>query len=215
MAPNIPEHDAPQGEKDEPLFITLLAKGHSVRAAARRANIPRNTAARKARRPAFKAKVDQLRDELVRQALGRLVGSQNKTAGTLAELLKASSEKVRLGAARAILDTGMKLKEQVGIVEKLAALQRERDEVRREHAAAQEARPDAGRGAPGADGAGQLDAGSNPAGSGELAGPGGHAPGPVPGESAPLGFFAVPAVLQPPGGEESNGGRLGAEDGVA
>jgi hypothetical protein len=215
MAPKDANADRSDGKRDEPLFLLLLARGYSVRAAARRANIPRNTAQRKASKPAFRKKVDALRDELVRRALGRMVGAQGKAAGTLKELLSAESEKTRLGAAKAILDTTLKLRDQVGVVERLNALQKELDEVRRANPAAQGARPDGKATPTGGAAEKQPDHGGDPAGTRGDHGAGGHAPGPVAEGTAEPGFFENPTLLQPPKREEFDRGRAGHQGGLA
>src|SRR5262245_49781759 len=57
--------------------------------------------------PGFKRRVDGLRAEMTRQALGRLVDSMTSTADTLGCLSReAKSESVRLYAARSVLELG-------------------------------------------------------------------------------------------------------------
>jgi hypothetical protein len=127
---NDPTSDnTPPGQKNEPLFLLLLARGHSIRSAARRANIPEKTAQRKARRPEFHKQVDAVREELIRCALGQLVASQRRAEQTLRELLGATSEPIRLGAAKAVLDSTMKLREQVVLAEQLAETDRKIEEL--------------------------------------------------------------------------------------
>jgi hypothetical protein len=46
-----------------------------------------------------------------------------RAAGTLAKLLDAEKESVRLGAARALLELGVKLRESVELEQRLAALE--------------------------------------------------------------------------------------------
>jgi hypothetical protein len=52
----------------------------------------------------FRARVDEARAELVRQAVGRLAEVGALAGETLAELVKDAPPAVRLGAARAILE---------------------------------------------------------------------------------------------------------------
>jgi hypothetical protein len=58
------------------------------------------------------------------RALGRLVDSMTSAADTLGFLCrKGKSEQVRLGAARALLELGVKLRETVEFEERIAALE--------------------------------------------------------------------------------------------
>lgn len=73
--------------------------------------------------PAFNRRIQQLRAEMTSRALGRMVDGMAFAASTLRALLKAKSETVRLGAARAVLELGVKLRDSVEIEARIAALE--------------------------------------------------------------------------------------------
>ena len=120
---------------DEALLLAL-AGGQSVREAARTAGVSERTAFRRAADPDFRQAVGRARGELLVRAVGRLADAATAAADTLAALLAAEAENVRLGAARAILDGALRGVEFVDLTERVAAL---------EEAAAASERPGRGR----------------------------------------------------------------------
>jgi hypothetical protein len=74
--------------------------------------------------PAFPRRVSELRAEMTARAVGRLADGMASAADTLGYLCrKARSETVRLGAARALLELGNKLRESVELEDRLTALE--------------------------------------------------------------------------------------------
>ena len=59
----------------------------------------------------------------MQRALARLADGMTEAADVLRQLLAAESEAVRLGAARSLLELGVKLREPVELEERLAALE--------------------------------------------------------------------------------------------
>ncbi len=108
---------------DEALALAL-ATGHTLRAAAEATGIGERTATRRAADPAFRRRVGELRSEMVTRALGKMADGMGDAAGKLRELLTAESESVRLGAARALLELGTKLRESVELADKIDELER-------------------------------------------------------------------------------------------
>jgi AcrR family transcriptional regulator len=101
-----------------------LAAGATVQAAARRAGVSERTAYRRLADPDFCGQVNQARAELVRQATGQLVAAATDAAATLQELLCANQPpRIRLGAARAILELGVRLREEGELEERLRRLE--------------------------------------------------------------------------------------------
>ena len=81
--------------------------------------------------PAFGRRVAELRAEMTARALGRLADGMAGAAETLGYLSrKGKSETVRLGAARAILELGNKLREAVELESRIAALETGQRRVR-------------------------------------------------------------------------------------
>src|SRR5581483_6411304 len=62
------------------------------------------TAHRRLKDPAFTKRVDQIRGDLIQRTVARLPAHGTIAADTLGKLIQSKDERVRLGAARAILD---------------------------------------------------------------------------------------------------------------
>jgi hypothetical protein len=107
---------------DEALALAL-ATGQTLRAAADTTGIGERTATRRMADPAFRRRVADLRADMVRRSLGRLADGMSHAADTLRALLAVESESVRLGAARTLLELGVKLRESVELEARLADLE--------------------------------------------------------------------------------------------
>ncbi len=107
---------------DEALALAV-ASGQTLRDAAAAANLGERTAARRWADPDFRRRVNVLRGEMVQRSLGRMADGMTEAAGVLRALLAAESESVRLGAARSLLEYGVRLREAVDIEDRLRALE--------------------------------------------------------------------------------------------
>jgi hypothetical protein len=107
---------------DDALALALAA-GRTAREAAAACGLSERTAYRRLADPAFRRRADALRADLVDRALGRLADGMADAADTLRLLLGARSESVRLGAARALLEVGAKLRESVDLEQRLRAVE--------------------------------------------------------------------------------------------
>jgi hypothetical protein len=107
---------------DEALAVAI-ASGRTLRDAAAGAGVSERTARRRHEDTAFRARVVELRGAMLQQSLGRMAGGMAEAADVLRGLLKADSESVRLGACRAMLELGVKLRETVDHAERLQALE--------------------------------------------------------------------------------------------
>ncbi len=115
---------AGRNKKADAGLVLALACGASAENAAQKAGVSVRTVYRRLAEPAFRAEVDGVRAEMVRRTAGMLTAAgvaSLKTFTTLQE--SAVSESVRLGAARAIIELGCKLRESVELTERLAALE--------------------------------------------------------------------------------------------
>jgi hypothetical protein len=109
---------------DDQLLIAL-ACGVTVDNAARQAGISPATAYRRLAEPSFRQRLQALRGDMVSRTAGTLTAAATEAVRTLLELLKSStSDAVRLGAARAVLEIGMKVREVANLEERLAALEK-------------------------------------------------------------------------------------------
>ena len=79
--------------------------------------------------PTFLADLDAARRSLVDSAIGRLSSKASDAVDTLHRLLNARSENVRLGAARAILDTIRQHRESIEIEQRLRELEAMASEI--------------------------------------------------------------------------------------
>jgi hypothetical protein len=124
VAENGKELEPPTGKKkgDEALLVAL-ASGQSVPRAAQKAGVSQRTAYRRLRDPAFKARVTKARADMVERALGHLAAGTTEAAVALRQLLRHADAKVRLGAAKAILDSEMKLRAEVDLARRIEALE--------------------------------------------------------------------------------------------
>jgi hypothetical protein len=109
---------------DEALALAV-ASGQTLREAAAAAQIAERTAARRWADPTFKQRVGELRAEMIGRALGRMADGMSEAAAKLRELLNANGEAVRLGAARALLELSLKLRESVELEQRLSALEKQ------------------------------------------------------------------------------------------
>jgi hypothetical protein len=111
---------SPNGDEH---LAALVAAGQTLTDAAASAGVSRRTATRRAADPAFRALVQRLRGDMVAQALGRMASHMAQAADTLHALLAAESDSVKLGAARSLLELGVKLRDSVELEQRLADLE--------------------------------------------------------------------------------------------
>ena len=105
-------------------LLLALACGASVEATARQAGVSESTAYRRLADAAFRKELQDLRGDMVRRTAGALTAAASEAVRTLLELMRAQSKgNVRLGAARSVLEIGMKVREVAELEERLAALE--------------------------------------------------------------------------------------------
>ena len=101
-----------QKKRAEERLLTALACGATVEAAARQCGVSESTAYRRLQDPAFQGRLHELRADLVQRSTSMLTAAGLESIKTLLELQKpAVAANVRLGAARAVLELGLKLRE--------------------------------------------------------------------------------------------------------
>ncbi len=110
---------------DEALLLAL-ACGATVENAARSAGVSLRTVYRRLAEPAFRTRLQGARSEMVQRATGMLTAAALEAVKTLLVLQQASvPAAVRLGAARAVLEIGAKLREVADLEARLAALEQQ------------------------------------------------------------------------------------------
>jgi transposase-like protein len=115
-------HGQKLGRKKEAAIVALLAHDTIPKAAASigvHAQSLKNWLKDEGFRRAFK----QARRAVLDDALGHLHAVSREAVDTLRKLLKAKGESVRLGACRAILELGVKLRESIELEERIEALE--------------------------------------------------------------------------------------------
>lgn len=109
--------------KQEAVALALAAGCPIVEAARKAGAGERTVKTWRNTNPAFDRRVTELRGEMTSRALGRLADGMAAAAQTLRRLLNAESETVRLSAARAVLEFGVRLRETVELEDRIAALE--------------------------------------------------------------------------------------------
>jgi hypothetical protein len=96
---------APNGrKKGDDTLILALASGATAAGAAEVAKLSVRTVYRRLQDPEFRRRVDAEREALITRTVGRLSALGVLASETLERLLGATSDNVRLGAARAVLE---------------------------------------------------------------------------------------------------------------
>jgi hypothetical protein len=111
-------------KKGRPAAVLALAAGESVASAARKAGVTERTVHRWLEADPFRREVAQARADMFGRALGSLAEGAASGALMLRQLcLKAKSESVKLGAARALLELGPRMRDSVEMEERVRALE--------------------------------------------------------------------------------------------
>ncbi len=105
------------------ILAVALAAGRTVREASDRAAVSERTVYRRLKESAFQKRVVELRSDMVGRSVGLLVEAGSAAVQTLKELLNSQSDSVRLGAARSILELGVKLRESTELAAPVAELE--------------------------------------------------------------------------------------------
>src|SRR5262249_28802731 len=100
------------------------ACGATVENAARKSGICERTVYRRLAEPAFRAQIAKLRTEMMQRAAAMLTAAAMEAVKTLMALQAPGiSPAVRLGAARAVVELGTKVRESVELEQRIAALE--------------------------------------------------------------------------------------------
>jgi hypothetical protein len=113
-------------KKADDALLLALACGATVETAARQCRLCARTVYRRLADPDFQRRLRSLRADMVQRTAGALTAAASEAVRTLLELQKpAWPAAVRLGAARTVLDSGIKLREVADLEERLAALEQQ------------------------------------------------------------------------------------------
>jgi hypothetical protein len=110
-------------QADEMLLIAL-ACGATLEAAAQKAGVSKATVQRRLQDPEFQKRLQEVRSDMVKRAAGTLTAASAEAIKTLLSLQQTTvPPAVRLGAARSILEIGIKMREVADLEERVAALE--------------------------------------------------------------------------------------------
>jgi hypothetical protein len=113
-----------QRKKNEDKLLIALACGATVETASKQCQISDRTIYRRLQDPEFQDRLESIRTEMVQRAAAMLTAAASEAVRTLLSLQKESvSAAVRLGAARAILEIGLKMREVVELEARIALLE--------------------------------------------------------------------------------------------
>jgi hypothetical protein len=105
-------------------LLMALACGATAENAARQVGVSESTVFRRLTDADFVRQLRAMRADMVQRTAGTLTAAGAEAVRALLELLKgARAEAVRLGAARSVLEIGMKAREFAELDERLAALE--------------------------------------------------------------------------------------------
>jgi hypothetical protein len=107
----------------EALLALALARGRSVREAAREAGISERTAHRRLGSADFRRQIYEARSALLDATAGALADAAGRAAATLIKLLAAEHETVRLAAAKSILEHALNMRSAIELADRLTALE--------------------------------------------------------------------------------------------
>jgi hypothetical protein len=115
---------SPQRKKNEDPLLLALACGATVESAARQCGLSDRTVYRRLQDPGFKHRLDKARADMVQRSSGMLTAAAGEAVRTLLALQRdPMPAAVRLGAARAILEIGMKIRPVVEFEQRLTELE--------------------------------------------------------------------------------------------
>ena len=111
-------------------LLMALACGATLENAARQCGLSDSTTRRRLQEPAFRQQLQELRADMLQRAAGVLTAAATEAVKTLVILQNpVTPAAVRLGAARAVLELGVKLREAADLEQRLASLEQQMAET--------------------------------------------------------------------------------------
>jgi hypothetical protein len=121
----------PKHGKDA-ILVLHLAAGVSVEGAAKIAGMAASTAYRRLANPAFRQRVEKARADFWDRAAGVMSKAAAEAAIVLRKLLRSEDGRLKLQAARTLLEQGVRVKDLIDFEQRLATLERAAAEQRTE-----------------------------------------------------------------------------------
>lgn len=116
MSPN-------QRHRRDDMLVLALARGETLATAAQLAGVSERTVNRRLTLRDFRGEVQRMRSQLVDAAAGKITSGMDAAAECLRKLLASDSDAIKLSAARALFDIGIRLKEVVELESRLQAVE--------------------------------------------------------------------------------------------
>src|SRR5262249_32314147 len=121
--PTLPHRGRQQADET---ILLALACGATVESAARQAGVAPRPVHRRLDDPAFPQRLQALRADMIGRTERSLTAAATEAVRTLVELLKPTTPAtVRLGAARAVLEMSLKVREVTDLEQRLLALEQQ------------------------------------------------------------------------------------------
>jgi hypothetical protein len=106
------------------VLAAALAAGRTVQRAAEAAGVSERTAHRRLKDPSFKRQVAECRARVLDETLGALTEATTSAVAVMAELLaEGNAPKVRLAAAKAIIDSQLRVSQLVDLERRVLELE--------------------------------------------------------------------------------------------
>jgi hypothetical protein len=112
-----------RGQGRREAVALLLAVGRTQKQAAAEVNVSERSVHNWLAEEPFRRRVSELRGEMVGRTLGKMADGMTEAADTLRGLLGARNEAVQLGAAKSMIELGVKLRDSIELEERLAVLE--------------------------------------------------------------------------------------------
>jgi CheY-specific phosphatase CheX len=121
----------PRQSRSDEAILMALACGANVENAAQSAGVSASTVKRRLLEPEFLQRLQAMRADMVQRATGMLTAAALESVKTLLTLqTDVTPPSVRLGAARAVLELGVRLRETAELHERIAAMETQMAELR-------------------------------------------------------------------------------------
>lgn len=112
----------PRFPQKDHIIALALSRGLTETQAAEAAGVSRSTVARRRSDADFRALVDDLRQQAYERAAGTLADAMHEASEKLRELARSENEQVALAAAKAVVEWGLKVRDQVDLARQIADL---------------------------------------------------------------------------------------------
>ncbi len=111
-------------QQNDDALLLALACGATLEAAAAKSGLSRRTIYRRLDDPGFRQRLQNIRSEMVERAGAMLTAAAMEAVRTLLALMERTiPHATRLGAARSVLELGVKLRDLIEVEQRLAVLE--------------------------------------------------------------------------------------------